>query len=85
MSNWNNVYITDKTGRKMWNTTASPMSTLSELKNLQMHIVVAQERPHLYKFLDVATAKVMLNGIPYVQEPVNLDMTNDELLAELTA
>lgn len=76
-NNWHNVYITDKTGRKMWNTTASPMSTMSEVRNLSRHIEQARKYPEHYKFLDVATAVVMVDG----QAPV--EMSDEELLAEL--
>lgn len=78
-NNWHNVYVTDKTGVKMWNTTASPMSTPSEVRNLSRHIEQARKHPERYKFLDVATAVVMVDG----QAPV--EMSNDELLTELMA
>jgi hypothetical protein len=75
---WRNVYITDKSGEKTWNTTASPMSTISEIRNLKRHLELAKEFPQNYRFLDLATAVIMLDGQPY-------QMPDDELLAELFA
>lgn len=78
---WHNVYITDKSGAKFFNCTASPMSTWSEIKNLKRHIEQAKARPHMYKGMDVATMVLMLDGEPY-SEPVS-DLDADALLAEL--
>jgi hypothetical protein len=79
---WHNIYITDKSGRKMWNTTASPMSTISEIRNLKQHLTAAAKHPEQYPSLDLATAVIMLDGEPY-GEP--LTMTDDEFLKELGA
>lgn len=62
MENWNNIYVTDCNGAQMWNTTASPLSTPAEIKNLQTHLKQARQYPHLYKFLDIDTAFIVLNG-----------------------
>lgn len=62
MENWNNIYITDKNGKKHWNTTASPLSTQAEIKNLQRHLLSAKMTPSLYAFLDTETAFIVLNG-----------------------
>ena len=62
MKKWNNLYVTDCNGAKMWNTTASPLSTPSEIKNLQNHLRQAKQHPEMYKFLDVETAFIVLNG-----------------------
>lgn len=77
---WGNVYITDKTGRKMFNTVASPMSIMSEVKNLTRHIENARKYPAQYKFMDIASAQVMLDGEPYGAQN---SMSDDELLAAL--
>lgn len=77
---WGNVYITDKTGRKMFDTMASPMSIISEVKNLTRHIENARKYPAQYKFMDIATAQVMVDGEPYGAKN---DMSDDELLAAL--
>ena len=76
-NNWHNVYITDKSGRKMWNNTASPMATMSEVRNLTRKIEQARKHPAAFPGLDVATAVVMVDG----QSPI--EMSDDELLAEL--
>lgn len=81
MNEWHTLYITDKTGKKFFNTTASPMSTMSEIRNLKRHIEQAKARPNLYANLfDVATAVIMLDDVPY-SEPE--DMSDDDLLKEL--
>ncbi len=79
---WHNIYITDKSGRKMWNTTASPMSTMSEVKNMQRHLTAAAKNPEHYRNLDLATAVIMLDGTVYGEA---LTMTDDELLSALGA
>ncbi len=79
-NNWHNIYITDKSGRKMWNTTASPMSTMSEIKNMQRHLTAAAKHPEHYRNLDLATAVIMLDGTVYGEA---LTMTDEELLTAL--
>ena len=81
-SGWHNVYITDKSGRKMWDTTASPMSTASEIRNLKRHLEAAIKNPEAYRFLDLDTAVIMLDGEPYGGPQV---MTDDQLLTNLFA
>lgn len=76
-NNWHNVYLTDKSGKKMWDTTASPMSTDSEIRNLKRHLEMAAKHPARYSFLDLATARIMVDGEPLIE------MSDDELLAEL--
>lgn len=78
---WHNIHITDRTGKEHFKTLASPMSTMSEIRNLQRHIEQARQNPQAYKFLDVATAVIMLDGLPY-GAPVS-DIDADALLAEL--
>lgn len=80
MSQWHNICITDKTGKKFFPCEASPMATMSEIRNLQLHISTAKIRPDQYKFLDVASAMILLDGLPY-GEPCEIDA--DQLLAEL--
>ena len=72
-SGWHTLYITDKTGRKMWNTIASPLSTASEIRNLKRHIEFARKNPKAYSFLDVDTAVIVVNGEIY-KESVIEDM-----------
>jgi len=79
-NDWHNIYITDKSGRKMWNTTASPMSTQSEIKNLKRHLEMAAKHPAHYPSLDLATAVLMLDGETYGEA---LTISDDELLSEL--
>lgn len=65
----------------MWNTTASPMSTASEIRNMKRQLETARKFPEQFKFLDLASAVIMLDGAPY-GEPMT--MTDDELLNALT-
>lgn len=82
MNEWHNICITDKSGKEMFKCTASPMSTMSEIKNLKRHIEQAKASPQHYKFLDVATAVIMLDGVVYT-EPSMDKFDADALLAEL--
>lgn len=80
MTEWHKLHITDKSGQEFFKVTASPMSTPSEIKNLQQHIKAAKKNPVAYKFLDVETMVVMLDGSVY-GDPAEIDY--DALLAEL--
>lgn len=82
MNEWHNICITDKNGKEMFKCTASPMATFSEIKNLKQHIENAKRYPQHYKFLDVATAVIMLDGTVY-SEPDVLDIDVDAMLKEL--
>lgn len=81
MNDWHKLCITDKTGQEFFKTTASPMSTMSELRNLKRQIEQAKGNPKAYKFLDVASAVVMLDGAPYGAPVCELDV--DAMLREL--
>lgn len=72
---WNNIYISDKTGEKFFNTTASELSTQSEVKNLNRHLDNAIKNPDLYKFLDIETAKVFINGEPVAKKLYDIDLS----------
>ena len=72
MGDWNEIYVTDKTGQKFFRTTASPMSTLSEIRNIKR---VYQN----CSAIDQASAVLMFNGKPYGES----DISDDDLLAEL--
>ena len=77
---WSNVYITDKTGKKFFNNISSPMATIGAIRDLSRHIENSKKYPAQYHFLDIPTAQVMVNGVPYGYEN---NMSADELLAEL--
>ena len=64
-TDWNEVHISDSTGAKFFKCTASPMSTMSEIRNLQTHLKQAKQYPQMYKFLDTPTAFIVLNGQAY--------------------
>jgi hypothetical protein len=72
MSDWNDIYVTDKSGNKFFKITASPMSTFPELRNIK------RTMQHCAS-IDQETAVIMLNGEPYGQ----WDQSDDELLAQL--
>ncbi len=76
---WHDVCITDKTDKKFFNTIASPMSTASEIKNLKRHLQQAKIVPHRYKFLDVESAVILLDGTPYDTPVDDLDKMMKEL------
>jgi len=81
MSNWHNVYITDKTGKKFFNVVASPMSTESEIKNLTRHVDAIKSGSKGYEFIDKESAQLMLDDSPYGVEMNNNEL--DELFNEL--
>ena len=75
------VYITDKTGNKFFNTICSEQYHMSEVRNLTKKLDQAKARPDLYKFLDLESATVMKDGSPLSSHFA--DMTDSQLLAEL--
>ena len=79
---WHNLHITDKTGKTFFNTDASPMSTMSEIRNLQRHVEAIKASAKGYEFADSASVVLMLDGLPYQTMEEILD---DDLLAELGA
>ena len=82
MNDWHTIYITDKTGKKFFNTNASPMSTMSGIRNLKRHLeAIKSGNPSYAKVsVDQATAVLMLDGQPYQSMEEILD---DDLLKEL--
>ncbi len=84
MNEWHNIHITDKTGKVMFNTVASPMSTMSEIKNMKQKLAQAKALPAQYHFLDIDSAVIMLDGSVYSeQESILSDDDIDSMLAEL--
>lgn len=83
--NWHNLSITDKTGKEFFKTIASPMSTPSEINNLSRHLAQAQVNPHAYALLDIDSAYILLDGVPYntgrSMSTTELDSLLDDLLA----
>lgn len=79
MDQWNEIYVTDKNGGRHFKTSASPLSTMPEIRNLKRKI------PHC-KFLDQATVVIMLNDQPYVEPTETMDLqTVLKELADLEA
>lgn len=84
MTDWNNIYITDKSGKEMFKCTASPMSTMPEIRNLKRHIEQAKAHPEAYSFMDADSAVVVLNGVVYSEPQATLSVDDlDNMLAEL--
>lgn len=79
---WHKLHITDCTGQVFFSCTASPMSTMSEIRNLKRHIEQAKAYPHAYKMLDAYTAVIMLDGMPYGEQSA-CEIDADALLKEL--
>ena len=71
---WHKIHIEDASGKQHFVTTASPMSTQSEIRNLKRHLEQAKKYPQQYKFLDVATARVVVDDEP------TINMSDDDLL-----
>lgn len=80
MNTWHTIYITDCTGKKFFNTQASPMSTASEIKNISRHLDAIKAGKKGYEFIDSKSAQLMLDDSPYMS--VN-DICDDDLFNEL--
>lgn len=84
MNTWHNIYITDASGAKFFNTNASPLATASEIKNITRHLEAIKEGAASHKNVKVdrATAVLMLDGVPYGTTSID-DILDDEFFAEL--
>lgn len=84
MNTWHNIYITDFTGAKFFNTNASPMATASEIKNITRHLdaIKAGAASHQNVRVDRDSAVLMLDGIPYGTTSID-DILDEYLLSEL--
>jgi uncharacterized protein YqgV (UPF0045/DUF77 family) len=82
MDNWHNIYITDCTGKKFFNTNASPMSTMSEIRNLKRHLDAIKSGKLAYARvgIDKDTAVLMFDDTPYQSMD---DILDDDLLNDL--
>lgn len=76
LPNTTKVYITDKNDKRHFNTLCSTDYYMSEYRNMERHLKQANATPDRYSFLDVATAKIVVEH----SEP---QLTDDELLKEL--
>lgn len=79
-NDWHKIWITDKNGGEHFNTIASPMSIMSEIRNLKRHIECAKNNKNAYKFLDADTAQVIVDGEPWTSCNA---VSDDQLLAAL--
>ncbi len=72
------IYLTDKNGKKHFNTLCSTTYASSERRNLERHIAQAKATPERYSFMDVASIRIeQIDAEPLPE------MTDDEILAEL--
>ena len=77
------VCIRDKNG-KYWNTTCSTEYIDHEICNMQQHLDAAAKYPERYRFLDLASAAILVNGTPHhVASDNTIDMPDEELLKAL--
>jgi len=73
------VCIEDKNG-KHYNTLCSPDYTAPEIRNMQRHLELAAKNPKAFHFLDLPTARILVNGEPLPQlTNADLDLL-DQLL-----
>jgi hypothetical protein len=79
---WHNIYITDCTGKKFFNTNASPISTMSEIRNLKRHLeaIKAGKLAYAKVGIDKDTAVLMLDDTVYQSMD---DILDDDLLNDL--
>lgn len=72
------VCIADKNGVH-FNTICSPDYSNSEVRNMKGHLNAASKNPKAYHFIDLNTATIIVDGMPYGEG----DMCDDELLMAL--
>lgn len=53
------LYITDKTGGKLFRVTCSTAYKQAEINNLQHHLNNARKYPREYNFMDIETARIV--------------------------
>lgn len=84
------IYITDKSGKRFWNTDVDALYAQGERKNLNRHLAAIKARHPAYAkiAIDRATAEIIEDSrrtdrptLPPIGE---VEMTDDELLAALT-
>lgn len=69
------IWITDKTGKKFWNTSCSTEYMASEYRNMRARLKNAYDCPAEYKFLDVETAEIKM---------VHGEIVNGEFVADFS-
>jgi hypothetical protein len=50
---------------------------------MQRHLDAAAKHPEMYRFLDLATAVILVDGLPYQYQPTGDDLSDSELLKAL--
>lgn len=73
------VYITDKTGKRFFNTNCSVEYKQPEIRNLQRHLDQAKKYPQHYHFLDIPTARIVDESAG----DIDFNMPDEQLLKEL--
>jgi hypothetical protein len=76
------VYITDKSNRKMFNTLCSADYVYPEIRNMERHLKSARNNPKAYHFLDLETAKIMVNDVEHSESP-KITLSDEEILEVL--
>lgn len=78
-NNWHEIWITDHSGKKFWNTSASSLGTQAELRNMQRRLDQIMKNGGYMPEIDSTTAGIMLDGKPFGTR----EMSDDEILPEL--
>ena len=78
-----NVWITDKSGKRYWNTHCSVGHADPEIHNMQRRLEWAAKNPKAFAFLDLETAVILVNGEPYQPNTATEEMSDEELLKAL--
>ena len=55
---WTELWITDKSGQKMFSVLCGTPYKMSEFRNLCNHLTNAKKSPKHYSFLDIETATI---------------------------
>lgn len=77
---WHECCITDNTGTKHFVTNATGFGIQSEIRNLKKHLEQSKRYPHLYKFLDIQSAKILLDDEEYLNPK---GLTIEDILKQL--
>ena len=76
------VYITDKSGKRFWNTSVTYGYHDGEVRNLERHLanIKAGKGPNT---IDAETARVVVNGTLVIEEKEEISQADLDLLRDL--
>jgi hypothetical protein len=76
---WYNVYITDRTGKKFFDNTCSPMALNGVLRNLDRHMDGMKKYPGFYPNIHIATARIVYSQLTQGTRQNKNSITQEDL------